>query len=92
MIGGMRTFTQGRDGSDSNNYFYKNLFDNFGALDNQNFDVKVFIYKNTHKLLENAVLPIGAIKGEISFTKIQMNKDFSANLITGNGNDLFISS
>ena len=63
MINGMRTFTQGRDGSDSNNYFYKNLTDNFGALDNQNFDVKVFIYKNTHKLLENAVLPAGAIKG-----------------------------
>ena len=54
--------------------------------------MKVFIIKNTHKLLENAVVPVNDLNGQIRFTKVGLNKDFSANLITGNGKDLFQSS
>ena len=54
--------------------------------------MEIILRKNMHKLLENAVVPNPFFKGDIEFEKIQLNNEFAASLITGQGDQLFQSS
>ena len=68
LIEQTEAFTQGRNGSDSNNYFFKEgLFESFGPINNQNYEINTLVVKNNHKLLENGVIPVGFISNEVQF-------------------------
>ena len=63
-------FTQGRNGSDSKNFFFKEwLLGNFGPINNQNYEINTFVVKNNHKLLENGIIPDDS-PNKVQFEKV----------------------
>ena len=54
--------------------------------------MEIILRKNMHKLIENSVVPDINFKGDIEIEKVQLNNEFAASLITGQGDQLFQSS
>ena len=93
MVNRTKAFTGGRDGHDSNNWFFKeSLYDEFGPMSDDKYEVETILRKNMHKLAENAVIPVTFSKGDVEIQKVQLNNEFAASLITGKGNKLFQTS
>ena len=93
MVNGTKAVTGGRDGNDSNCWFYKVWFhDAYGPISNDKFQIEIILRKNMHKLAENAVVPVPYFKGDTEIEKVQLNNEFAASLITGEGDQLFSSS
>ena len=66
MVNKTKALTGGRDGHDSKCWFYKeNLYDIYGPITDDKFEIEIILRKNIHALVENAVVPGYRIKGDI---------------------------
>lgn len=92
IVNRTKAITKGRDGADSKNGFYKILNGLYGPITDNKLTVELILRNNKHTLLENAVVPLFFENGEIEFEKIHLNGQYTANLLTGKGNQLFLST